>query len=59
MGLVGGSDLIKVYSYLTGGDEDEGARLFLVVSSDSIEGNEHKIKCMKFHLNTRKKILFL
>jgi len=54
LGGEGGSDLVKVYKYLTGGDEDEAARLFFVVSNDSIGGSEHKIKCIIFYLNTRK-----
>jgi len=47
-------DLINVYKYLTGENEDEGTRLFPVVPSDTVQGNGHKLKHRKFLLNTSK-----
>lgn len=37
-------DLINVYKYLMGRNEEEGDRLFSVVLRDRIRGNEHKLK---------------
>ena len=43
-----------MYKYLTGGNEDEGARLFSVMPSDKTRGNGHKLKHRRFPLNIRK-----
>jgi len=42
-----------------GWNEEERARLFPVVPSDRTRGNGHKLKNMKFHLNTVKDFLLL
>ncbi|KAK4830615.1 hypothetical protein QYF61_012340 [Mycteria americana] len=47
----------NVYKYLMGNNEDKGVKLFSVVLTDRTRGKRHKLKHMKFHLNTRKKIL--
>ncbi|GAB0186115.1 mitochondrial enolase superfamily member 1 [Grus japonensis] len=39
-----------------GGSKEDRARLFLVMSSDRIRGNGHKLKYRRLHLSIRKKI---
>ena len=39
---------------LMGGDKEDIARHFSDISSDRTRGDEHKLKCNKFCLNTRK-----
>ena len=45
---------IYVNQYLKGGCQDDGAGLFLVVPSDRMRSNWHKLKHRKFHRNMRK-----
>jgi len=42
--------LINVYKYLMGGSKKDGAKLFLVVSSERKRGNVHERKYKKFPL---------
>lgn len=39
---------------MMGGNEEEGAGLFSLVPAGSTSGSDHKLKHMKFHVNTGK-----
>jgi len=44
-------DLINAYKYLKDGCQEDGAKLFSVVSSNKKRASGHKLKRRKFHLN--------
>ena len=46
-------DLIHTYKYLKGECQEDGTRLFLVVPSNKMRGNRHKLKHRKLWLNMR------
>jgi len=43
-------NLINLYKYLLGGNEEEADRLFSVVPTERTRDNGHILKTMKFHL---------
>lgn len=49
-------DVVSVYKYVLGECNEEGTRLFSVVSSDRTQDNVHKLKYRKFHLHIRNSI---
>lgn len=44
-------DLSDVYKYFTGENEEQGARVFSVVPTDTTRGDGHKINNREFDLN--------
>jgi len=52
-------DLINGSKYLKGGCQEDGVRLFSVVSSDRTRGSRHKLKHRKFRLNMKKNFFTL
>jgi len=52
-------DLTNAYKYLKGGCQEDGARLFSVVSSDRTRDKRHKPKHRIFRLNMRKNFFTL
>lgn len=45
--------LSNIYKYLIGESKEEGARFFSVVYTNRTRQNVHKLKTIKFHLNTQ------
>ncbi|KAK4828907.1 hypothetical protein QYF61_001465 [Mycteria americana] len=54
-----GENLTNVYKSLVERSNEDGVKLFSVVPTDRTRGNRHKLKTMKFHLNTRKHFFLL
>jgi len=54
-----GGNLVKVYKYLKGGCQEDGARIFSMVPSNRMRGKEHRLKHKEFHLNKRKNFFTL
>lgn len=52
-------NLVYMYKYLKGESQENGARLFLVVPSNSMKSSDHKLKHKEFHLNIRKNFFTL
>ncbi|PKU49360.1 hypothetical protein llap_399 [Limosa lapponica baueri] len=52
-------DLINAYKYLKGGCQEDGVRLFSVVTGDRTRDNRQKLESKKFHPNTRKNFFTL
>ncbi|KAJ7423575.1 hypothetical protein WISP_33331 [Willisornis vidua] len=50
---------LDAYEYLKGGCQEDGTRIFSVVSSDRTRTNGHKLKHKMFHLNMRKNFFTL
>lgn len=42
--------------FIKGKGQKDGVRLFLVMPSDIIRGNGHKLECRCFHVNVRKNL---
>lgn len=53
-----GVDLVTVHKYLKCWSEVDEGRLFLVACSNRRGGNGQKLKHKKFHINTRKNLLW-
>jgi len=52
-------DLVNACKYLMGGCQEDGAKLFSLVSRDRRRGNGHKLKHRKVRLNMRKNFFTL
>ncbi|KAK4830783.1 hypothetical protein QYF61_013616 [Mycteria americana] len=51
------NNLINVYKYPVGGNEEDGGRPFSVVPTEMRRGNGHKLKHRQFYLNIRNFVL--